>query len=186
MTTTGQPCKVGSCRGHVTPKSARGLCPRHYQRYLATGNPTGSLRPSAESRFFGKVQLAPAGDCWLWTAAKDKSGYGLFSGRPGGATIRAHIWAYEFMVGSIPAGLELDHLCRKRSCVNPDHLDPVTPRINTLRGESSQAINAVKTRCKRGHHFTPENTYITRTGSRSCRACLAIHRANYDRKKKSA
>jgi hypothetical protein len=177
-----QPCTVDGCDRQVGRKGARGLCSRHYQRLRDTGSPTGTRRPTAEARFFAKVVESAAG-CWLWTASKTLDGYGSFSGRPGGVTIRSHIWAYEHLIGPVPAGLQLDHLCRKRSCVNPWHLDPVTSRVNTLRGDTVQAVNACKERCKRGHPFTPENTYITKPGSRSCRICLAMHRANYEQRK---
>ena len=179
-----QPCSVAGCPDRQGPKGALGWCSKHYQRFRKTGSPTGSLRPTAESRFFAKV-VETASGCWLWTASKDADGYGVFSGRPEGGTIRAHIWAYEFLICPVPDGLVLDHLCRKRSCVNPWHLDPVTSAVNTLRGESMQAANAAKTRCKRGHPFTEDNTYITATGSRSCRVCQSIHRANH-RTKRSA
>ena len=180
-----RPCTVQGCENRQGAKGARGLCSKHYQRLLATGSPVGSTRPSAEARFFPKVVETATG-CWLWTAAKDDDGYGLFSGRRGGDSIRAHIWAYEFLIGPVPNGLQLDHLCRKPACVNPYHLEPVPPRVNTLRGLAPSAVNAVKTRCKRGHPFTADNTYITATGSRSCRVCLQLHRTNHINRKRAA
>ncbi len=179
-----QQCSVDDCGDTQGAKGAQGMCSRHYQRFLKTGSPTGTLRRTTEERFFAKVVKTGTG-CWLWTAAKNDDGYGLFSGRPGGGTVRAHIWSYEHAVGPVPDGLQLDHLCRKRSCVNPAHLEPVTSAENTMRGESLQAVNAAKTHCKRGHEFTPENTYVTSSGSRSCRVCLAIHRAKYESRRSS-
>jgi hypothetical protein len=82
----------------------------------------------------------------------------------------AHLAAYTVLVGPVPTGLELDHLCRNRRCMNPAHLEPVTPRVNTLRSESFAAKHARQTHCKRGHEFTPENTRLVSTG-RSCLTC---------------
>ena len=95
-------------------------------------------------------------------------GYGTMTIK--GKPKRAHIVAYEQMVGPIPEGLELDHLCDNPSCVRPDHLKAVTHRENTLRGNNPFAQKARQTHCIHGHEFTPENTYTGR-GRRECRAC---------------
>src|SRR5690349_9784178 len=81
-----------------------------------------------------------------------------------------HRVAYERLVGPIPDGLALDHLCRVRHCINPDHLEPVTWRENILRGASEVARLAARTACSKGHEFTPENTRIN-NGARACRRC---------------
>lgn len=120
-------------------------------------------------RFWSKVR--PAGDCWEWTAAK-LQGYGRFHVRRT-VQVAAHRWAYEYMVTEIPEGLELDHLCRNRACVNPWHLEPVTPRENTLRSANPCAANARKTHCSNGHEYTEENTYLRPEGHRMCRTCRA-------------
>jgi len=84
----------------------------------------------------------------------------------------AHRFAYEALVGPIPEGLKLDHLCRNRACVNPDHTEPVTDRVNTLRGFGPTAMNARATHCSEGHEFTDENTYLNQSGSRVCLTCM--------------
>ena len=97
-----------------------------------------------------------------------------------GAIIGAHRYAYEQVRGPIPAGLELDHLCRNPSCCNPDHLEPVTPRENKLRGTSPTAENARRTHCRRGHPFTQRNTYRRPDGRRYCRACDLTRKTGWE------
>lgn len=109
------------------------------------------------------------GDCVLWTGSIDTRGYGYV--KADGRTYRAHRLAYEEAHGEIPEGLVIDHLCRVRACVNPDHMEAVTQRVNVLRGESLQAQNARKTECIRGHAFDDENTLLTADGRRQCRTC---------------
>lgn len=113
-------------------------------------------------------------DCWLFGGNISNFGYGIVYAYLDGKkkTYRAHRVMYEAMVGEIPEGLVLDHLCRVRSCINPKHLEPVTSRENILRGVNLAAQNLRKTHCKVGHEFTPENTYLKPKG----RECLICHR----------
>jgi hypothetical protein len=119
-------------------------------------------------RFWSKVREDDG--CWVWTAARQSKGYGSFY-VPGVGRLLAHRFSYEFFIAPIPSGLELDHLCRVRRCVNPWHLEPVTPRVNNQRGAKGQ-----KTHCDHGHEYTPENTYRSPShGRRSCRTCIIEH-----------
>lgn len=118
------------------------------------------------ARFWSKVKQVPSG-CWEWTAARSH-GYGAYS--INAKHVSAHRTSYLTLVGPIPEGLELDHLCRNRACVNPAHLEPVTSQVNTLRGESPSAQQARQTHCQAGHEFTPANTRLSK-GHRYCREC---------------
>ena len=121
---------------------------------------------------------------WLWNDPPGTEGYAQvhYNGR----SRHVHRLMYELLVGAVPEGLVLDHLCRERTCVRPDHLEPVTNRENILRGVSPSARNAVKTHCVHGHEFTQENTYAyTRLGKRECRTCKRI-RARHRRARVAA
>ncbi len=122
-------------------------------------------------RFTAKYTPNPVTECWEWNACRDQHGYGLF--RNDGQMRRAHRLAYQWLVGPIPEGLVLDHLCRVRHCVNPKHLEPVTMQVNVLRGLAPAAKNVSKTHCIKGHEFTEENTYVWRR-KRNCRACMRL------------
>lgn len=134
------------------------------------------------ARAMAKIEKRADG-CWIWRGRINSDGYGMTgwtSFEPS-----AHRFTYRVLVGPIPEGLTLDHLCRNRACVNPAHLEPVTMRENILRGEGIAAKNAAKTHCLRGHEFTPENTYATPSGGRGCKACRAQRQAHYDRRKRA-
>lgn len=117
-----------------------------------------------------RVEVDAESGCWLWTGPRSRLGYPTLKV---GDEHGAHRLAYRLWKGSIPDGLTIDHLCRVRHCVNPEHLEPVTQRVNSIRGTSPFAVNAQKTHCKHGHEFTPENTMRSPSlnGRRRCRAC---------------
>lgn len=129
--------------------------------------------PPFEDRFWSKVDASAS--CWVWTAASAGDGYGKYSVNANGKSKYplAHRYAYESLVGPIPDGMVLDHLCCNRKCVNPDHLQVVTQKVNNIRSASPTSINARKTRCANGHEYTEENTRHSSNG-RACRTC---HRA---------
>jgi len=124
---------------------------------------------NAEARFFAKVEIDPETGCWCWTACV-QNGYGYFFYEK--KWRRAHRVSYQWFVGEIPEGLELDHVvCQNTSCVNFEHVEPVTHRVNTLRGNSFVAAHAKKTECPKGHHYTDENTYTDPRNHRNCKIC---------------
>lgn len=124
------------------------------------------MRRTPQERFWEKVKKTPT--CWLWIASIDGHGYGSF--HMDGKTRYAYHVAYEWLVGRRPAGMDLDHLCRNRACVNPAHLEPVSRGENLHRSPITQtSINAKKTHCIHGHEYTPENT--RRDPWRRCETC---------------
>jgi hypothetical protein len=123
------------------------------------------------TRFFDKVTSTD--DCWLWDGAKNSDGYG--SMRIDGKTIEAHRLSYTYFNGPLVVGLEIDHLCRVRNCVNPNHLEQITKQENGYRGESPYAKKKRQTHCKHGHSFDEANTYYYRT-VRKCRARIVASR----------
>lgn len=174
-------CSITNCnRVHI----ARGWCEIHYRRWKRHGDPTGKSTetPLAERLWSGAV--ADGTGCWPWQRSRDPSGYGRIQvgGRStnGGRLLGAHRIAYKLVKGPIPEGLQIDHLCRNRRCINPDHLEAVTMRENTLRGFGVAACHARQTHCKRGHPFDEANTDRGEAGRRRCRICTRLRvRARY-------
>jgi len=134
----------------------------------------GPKRRPVFERFWEKVAPNLHGGCWQWTGAVGAGGKegGYAQMRDAGRTLYAHRLSYETLVGIVPDGLHLDHLCRNRRCVNPLHLEPLTCRENLLRGEGASAKNAVKTHCKHGHPLSGKNLRMN-AGKRVCRLCAS-------------
>lgn len=134
-------------------------------------------------RMTAKVEV-DANGCWLWLGKKDiGTGYGRVRFR--GAQIGAHRRMYELVNGPIPAGLQIDHLCRVRLCINPVHLEAVTPRENTMRSTAVTKKNAQKTACPQGHPYNDHNTYRRPDGGRDCRICQSRRSRAYKAAKRS-
>lgn len=127
-------------------------------------------------RLLRKVREDEAG-CWSWTASQNGQGYGHV--RVGKITVGAHVASYRFFVGPISAGMQIDHLCRNRQCIRPDHLEAVTPRVNAQR-----TAKATKTHCNHGHELTPDNLVPSRLPGRNCLTCSRVRaRQQYERDK---
>lgn len=127
-------------------------------------SPEESFKGEGVARFISKIAVQDDG-CWLWTSSLQYKGYGTFWGGEG--SVYAHRWAYEHSVGAVPDGLELDHLCRVRACVNPGHLEAVTHAENCRR----RPLGPIPATCKRGHDLSGENLFFNTYGYRMCRAC---------------
>lgn len=171
-------CAFDGCN---KPGRHRGYCVACYSRLRKSGELALLPKRTLEERLFANITEDQSG-CWLWTGTIVGTGYGHLHwqgrGRP------AHRLMYEFMVVEIPEGLDLDHLCRVRECVNPWHLDPVTRRVNIVRGDAPR-LQRGKTHCPHGHEYTVENTILYR-GSRFCLTCKRERAREYARKKREA
>lgn len=146
---------------------------------LLSGSPKGEL-----INLFSKVEIGES--CWLWTGPLNHDGYGLALHPLLRKKRGAHRVVYELLRGSIPAGLEIDHLCRVRACVNPDHMEVVTHRENTLRGKTLVAAFAARTHCNRGHALSGSNLCNSSEPRRRCLECARENnRAAYLKKVKA-
>ena len=145
-------CELATC---TRPMRRQGLCSLHYQRWKRTGSPH---LPSRVEVLWTQFERADNG-CWRWLGYVSKDGYGR----------RGDWWAhrifYELLVEPIPDGMEVDHLCRNRSCVNPSHMEVVTHAENMRRGAR---VRPRQTHCKRGHPLPPKG---------QCLPCQRIRRA---------
>lgn len=136
---------------------------------------------SLHRRLWPKIDAS--GDCWEWTRAVDKGGYGVFGYLHTTDTTRngrVHRIVWNILVGPIPQGLVMDHLCRNHRCCNPDHLEPVTDAVNLSRSLATyQAIRRQMLACGKGHPFDEANTYVdvrpNGVITRQCRKCHNNH-----------
>lgn len=192
--------------GKPSAKDARDWCSMHRNRWYRHGDVHHlgkhglEKTATAEERFWAKVDAE--GDCWEWTGAIGNHGYGVFceTGARNGQrkTRTAHRYAYELLVGPIPDDMTLDHLCRNRPCLNPDHLEICTPGENARRAHAGRALlrprppKVRKTRqpgthCRRGHAFAGDNLYVVpATGQRMCRTCKTAKDREYHLARKAA
>ena len=146
----------------------------------------GTFRRSVQQYLADRI--SQTGGCWLWQSNATRDNYGLASYLVDGEwkSIGAHRLSYITFVGEIPVGHQIDHLCRNKSCINPEHLEAVTARENTLRADNAPAtINLKKTHCKKGHEFTIANIYRSpqNPNHRECRTCRNEAVTRYQQKK---
>lgn len=144
---------------------------------LTSGNTKScgcSRRKDPIARFNKYYSVDAASGCWLWTGCLDGNGYGKIGVDNVRKGVGAHRFSYELHVGPIPDGLQIDHLCRVRNCINPEHLEPVTSAVNTARGMSVQRrkeIASARTHCRYGHPFVSENLMRRKDGYKRCKQC---------------
>ena len=168
-------CSIDGC--DTVGTLVRGWCPKHYSRYKRHGDPehTKTIWGDDVRRFHSKIATTDAG-CWHWTGTRNGNGYGQIKVQ--GVMWQAHRYSYLLRHGAIPDGAAVDHLCRNRGCVNPDHLEAVDVRTNTLRGEGVTAQNARRQTCAHGHTLTDRHDGLGRY-------CPTCHREG-DRLRKHA
>lgn len=184
-------CTVADCTRKFY---AKGLCKMHYQRQRMHGTTDPIIGITDSDRMHLYVDKNGPGGCWIWTGNEfDRGGYGRL--KVNGKHLHAHVWSYQLAGGSIPEGMELDHLCHTqavaerrcpggdacihRRCVNPAHLQPVTVVVNQERGVNALANRDV---CLHGHALTPDNIYRRPGGQRAGKgACLTCKREAWHR-----
>lgn len=174
-------------RGCDKSPMCRGLCPMHYQRLRVHGD-VNYARPTAIQRFWRKVDVRGADDCWEWSGATNSSGYGQITVRTG-LTVYAHRLSAAIHFGMFDQRLWVLHHCDNRRCVNPAHLylGTVTDNVRDMleRGRSNNYW-ARQTQCVHGHEYTPENTYVVKCRDGVQRSCRECNRLRYLRKKAKA
>lgn len=191
-------CGVDGCEKTA---HALGLCPMHYQRRRSGANnlPTKRVRhPQTVERILGSIDRAGSGGCWIWQGSINAEGYGTTTAPTRRGTTHAHLAVWWVFNGSVQDGLQLDHLChtadssclggnscRHRRCVNPEHLEPVTPRENTLRARAPSARFSRRTHCDNGHPLEGQNLAIRTDGARKCRTCHAAYMRRWNAERKA-
>jgi len=171
------PCKVEGC--DAPPRGGYGWCKRHYQKWYKFGDPLAGkdyTRRGAPLRERIEARVAKTAQCWFWLGPLSRDGYGHLN--VDGRAIGAHRASYMAFTGPIPEGMVIDHLCRNRACVNPEHLEAVPHEVNVQRGASSNP----HTHCNKGHEFTPENTRVVQV----CITCDHDARERRARRKRAA
>jgi hypothetical protein len=174
-------CSIEGCG---KPFKAKLFCQYHYNNLRNHGDPSWTP-PTPEERFWPRVNkngpvFEDKGPCWIWMGKPTPSGYGQFNNyaysiyRTGGGGM-PHRYSYYLAFGEVDEGSHIDHLCRNRICVNPAHLEAVSPKVNVLRGQSPCAKNARKTHCPNGHEYSDDNI-ISSVRGRSCKKCRDMGR----------
>lgn len=161
-----------------------GWCRLHWGRWKRQGDPLALATfqgLTVEQRFLQYVDRTDS--CWLWTGGINQHGYSKFW--DGQKLTSGHRTSFALFVGPLVDGMEIDHLCRVRHCVNPAHLEQVTPRTNVVRSVSPAAINAAKTECASGHPLAGENLILSPEGYRYCRECRRRWAREYQRRRRS-
>lgn len=178
------PCRAAGCSGNFSTE----ICTSYGRLFEDSQMPPGDGK-TVQQRFSKRYVVDSVTGCWNWTAGKKQRGYGSIwipegqAGGKKGKCVQAHILSYVWKYGPVPKGLELDHTCRNRSCVNPDHLEAVTHKVNCLRGESPMAINARKTTCPKGHPYS--GAYKRKKCiNRYCLTCERARKRNRKQKRK--
>lgn len=186
------------CEATSQTRLRRGRCESCYRKHLLAMKDTATFtsmnnrrsRPLLD-RLMERVAKAESG-CWIFQGHINQTGYGLITDQAG-RTIRAHRAMYMELVGPIPDGLHLDHLCNVRACVNPEHLEPVTLQVNTQRAverhaaglttwKDRQVGNSQRTHCSQGHELTAETATSRKDGGVRCLLCERIR----DRRRRAA
>jgi hypothetical protein len=154
----------------------------HYARWRLHGDVSDdwARRGTSDAKqrhvLMAKMRVDPLG-CWAWTGTKTAAGYGQM--RVAGRREYVHRISYQLHKGAIPDGLAIDHLCRNRACINPEHLEAVHPKTNAMRGRAPGILAYWANRCFKGHEFTPKNTITTPSGHRRCRTCENASQRKY-------